>query len=448
MRKIPVLNLSVLLLFLALEIHSNSINTPLPTSAILWDIPQQEEFLTETIPPRQGHIGPKVYTLNPPAHPLIDRYIEQYSGERGKIWIEQNLKRGAPFLGFIAKRIQDHGLPPELLFLPLLESEFKIHAVSRSGAVGLWQFMRNSIDPFNIQITPWVDERKDFWKATEGALLKLKENYNLLGDWLLALGAYNCGLGRMTRAIASSGSRDFFYLADNGFLPSETVHYIPKFIALGALCSYPGRNGLPIAWEETPEWERITINKPVDLRLLSKAAGIPIELLREGNSELTYGITPPAGHQYFLKVPVNYSDSLKRVLESKDLQLLNFSVYTIKRGDTLYDLANHYGVTVSMILSYNPGVSPSLLRIGTPLVIPMLKEVSPYPGKSPSQEPEDTRLFIEPYRVEKGDTLWSLARRFSTTPEALARANGFSPDDTLFAGSIILIPVPGNEWGD
>lgn len=360
----------------------------------------------------------------------------------------RSLDRGAPYIDHIVQRIEAHRLPPEIIYLPVIESEFKTHAVSRSGAVGFWQFMRNSIDPFDIRVNTWMDERRDFWKSTEGAILKLKENYYALGDWLLALAAYNCGLGRMQRAITASGLTDFWALADQGYLPRETVHYIPKFLAIAYIASYPGRNGLPYNWEEERKWTRVPIDKPVDLRLLAKESGAPIEMLLAANAELNYGITPPGDNRYFLKVPKEYSDSIREALESDSIKLIRFSVYTIKKGDTLYDLSGHYGVTVSMIISYNPGINPSALRIGSRIIIPMLREISPYPGKDSAEAPHDPRPFTEPYTVLPGDTLWSISRRFATTPEEIARANGFQTDSILHAGRVLLLPPESNPERD
>jgi len=407
---------------------------------------------SESLPPLQGHRGPELYSISVGSHRQLSRYLAQFSTPEGKRWLQAALTRGKPYIAHIARRIEWYGLPEELLFLPIIESEYKPYAVSRSGAGGLWQFMGNSISPFDIRITSWIDERRDFWKATEGALLKLQENHRALGgDWLLALAAYNCGLGRVKRAMAASGCSDFWSLAEGGHLPKETLNYVPKFLAIASICSYPGRNGLPVSWETQEEWERIRVVKPVDIRLLADAADVPLDILKAGNAELIYWITPPDDRRYFLKVPRSYSDSIERVLSSDAFTPLKFAIHAIKQGDTLYDLARHYGVSVSMIQSYNPGINPSALRIGARIVIPMIKDTAPYQGKAASASTAaaaiDLRPFTEPYVVAPGDTWWAISRRYGTTPDALAAANGLTASDILHAGRVILVPSASSNRG-
>lgn len=157
-----------------------------------------------------------------------------------------------PFLGFIRRRLEEKALPWELAFLPAVESAFRTRAVSPSAAVGLWQFMMNSIGPYDMAVDRWRDDRRDFWRATEGALEKLKYNYSVLGDWYLALAAYNCGLGRVTRTIESTGIKDYWELRTKGLLPRETRDYVPRFLAVAHLLGHPGRLRLPLSWE--PPW--------------------------------------------------------------------------------------------------------------------------------------------------------------------------------------------------
>jgi membrane-bound lytic murein transglycosylase D len=121
-------------------------------------------------------------------------------------------------------------------------------------------------------------------------------------------------------------------LAEGGHLPKETLNYVPKFLAIASICSYPGRNGLPVSWETQEEWERIRVVKPVDIRLLADAADVPLDILKAGNAELIYWITPHGRPPLFPEGPASYSDSIERVLSSDAFTPLNSRSTRSSRG--------------------------------------------------------------------------------------------------------------------
>ena len=163
---------------------------------------------------------------------LVQKQIEQYTSNFAKDWLNSVMSESLKYRAYVQKVLAENNLPQELQYLPVIESSYKISALSKSGAYGMWQFMKNSISPFNIRVNSWMDERKDPWLSTNAAVKKLKENYDYLGSWELALAAYNCGLGAMNRTIKKAGKSDFWYLANNGYLKAETKNYVPKFIAI------------------------------------------------------------------------------------------------------------------------------------------------------------------------------------------------------------------------
>jgi membrane-bound lytic murein transglycosylase D len=138
-------------------------------------------------------------------------------------------------------------MPPALEYLPVVESEYKPLATSRSGARGLWQFMENSIKPF-MEKNEWIDERLDPWKSTDAALSKLQDNYKMFGDWPIAIAAYNCGAGAMQRILKKAPEKTFWYIAEKGLLRDQSVQYVPKFLAISELSEnggdMPAKNGM------------------------------------------------------------------------------------------------------------------------------------------------------------------------------------------------------------
>jgi membrane-bound lytic murein transglycosylase D len=374
---------------------------------------------------------------------LTRRYLQQYSGRAGLAYLAEAMERGGPYLAFIRRELEERNMPPELVYLPVIESGFRPTAVSRSGAAGLWQFMRNSIGGYGISITDYMDERMDFWKSTQGALQKLEDNYRLLGDWPLALAAYNAGLGGITRLVKQSGIRDYWTLSERRLLKTETIHYVPKLLAVSLILSHPRRYGLAPSWPEDPQWTRIKVDRSVDLDLLAEYAGVDGELLKKGNSELRHGITPPSGNHQ-LKAPQADVPAVLAALENTDLPLIRYHIHTIVYGDTLSALAQRYRVGVEQILGANPGTEARLLRIGGKLRIPALAGDSPPPPPAP-----DTGLALEnsglvfegTHLVQRGETLWSIARLYQMDPRILAEANGMGLNDILREGRILKTPI-------
>jgi membrane-bound lytic murein transglycosylase D len=367
--------------------------------------------------------------------PLTQRYINQYSSPNGIAWLEAIMKRAEPYMAFIRKELKERNLPPELVYLPAIESGYLATAKSKSGATGLWQFMKNSIAPFDMQVNEWADERMDFWKSTIGALRKLGENYVYFGDWPLALAAYNAGMGAIRGVVQRTGISDYWILSEKNLLKTETRHYVPKLLAVSYILSHPRRFGLSVSWPEDPEWTRIRVGRTVDLDLLAIEAGVDGEELKRANRELAYSVTPPDS-AYHLKVPARDAAALAEVLERQDLSLIRYYFHTIKAGDTLSALAQHYGVSLDQITGYNPGIQPRNLKIGARLIIPALRTVVPY-----QRERDAPPAFGGNHLVKRGETLWSIALTYRIDPENLAEANGMDLNDILREGRTLKTPI-------
>lgn len=372
--------------------------------------------------------------------PLTKRYIEQYSSPGGIAWLNAVMRQGSVYLSFIKEEIARRNLPPELLYLPVIESGFLSSARSRSGAMGLWQFMLNSIGPYNMKVNDMVDERRDFQKSTVGALRKLEENFKALGNWPLALAAYNSGLGGISRIVRQAGSNDYWLLSAKKELKSETIQYVPKLLAVAWILSQPRRFGLDY-WPEAVEWTAVPVGRQASIDLIAVEAGVDRELLRLGNMELLHGITP-SDRAYRLKVPAAAYPLVAAALEREDLKLLQYHRYTVKYGDTLSALARHYGVTLNLIEQHNPGILKRYLKIGETVVIPAFRETLPYQGgAAPQTAAGGERPFIGTYTVKKGDTLWSLALSYSVDPLELARENGMELNKILPEGKQLKVPI-------
>jgi membrane-bound lytic murein transglycosylase D len=302
--------------------------------------------------------------------------------------------------------------------------------------MGLWQFMKNSIGPFDMKVNSWVDERRDFWKSTQGALRKLEDNYKFFGNWPLALAAYNAGLGAVNRVVQQGGTKDYWILSQKKLLKNETIHYVPKLIAASYVLSNARQFGLKPGWPEDPQWKRVPVERSADLRVLAEEAGMDGAELMAANRELLYNVTPP-GQGYYLKVSGKHEEKIAQVLARKDITLVKHYFHTVRSGDTLLALALHYGITVDQILASNPGVREKSLRIGSSLIIPALKDTAPYEKPSSNENPD----FSGTHLVKKGETLWSIALAYEIDPETLAEANGMTLTEILREGKTLKTPI-------
>ncbi len=371
-----------------------------------------------------------------PDNKLVARYRNQYSTAEGLKYLSSVMRRSVPYRNFILEEIERLGAPGFLLYVPVIESGFSERAVSRSGAVGIWQFMKNSIGGYGIRINEWMDERRDPWLSSTAAIRKLMQNYEYLQDWNLALAAYNCGLGAVSRAVKKSGTSDYWKLCDKGYFKSETVNYVPKFLAIAEILSKSEELG--IDWgeaDQVSDYETISVSKAVDINLLAKETGENPEVLRMLNPSLHYSITPP-GIKYALRIPASKKEETQALLDSGKM-LIEYYVYKIRSGDTLYALSRHYGVSVDMIEEYNPGIKPNTLKIGSNVLIPALKEVQAYKGSR-----NDSSLdFTGTYIVKQGDTLWSIALAYNTQVETLAEKNNIEVNSVLKLGKLLKVPA-------
>ncbi len=389
-------------------------------------VPAQEELSV----PSSSFITPEMLE-----NPLTQRYIAQYTSGSGVKYLNDVCKRAALYLPFIKDEIEKRKLPPELAYLPVIESGFLITARSKSGAAGLWQFMLNSISPFNIRVTDYIDERQDFIKSTKGALQKLEDNYRTLGNWELALAAYNAGLGAVSRTVRRTKIRDYWTLSARNELKQETVHYVPKFIAAVFVLNNAEQFGIEYI-QEPVEWTTIPLKRQVSLEILSQESGADMDILRRLNAELLYGITP-LDSGYLLKIPVSHTEQINDVLQREDLNLIRYHYHVVRYGDTLWSMSRHYGAALHVIEQHNPGIGSRYLKLGETVIIPAFNDVPPLI----SEPARSVYTFDGQHIVVKGDTLWSLSIRYGVDPQSLAEANGMGLNSILREGRTLKVPI-------
>jgi membrane-bound lytic murein transglycosylase D len=407
------------------------------------DISQQKEDLRFMVSKRILEIYASRYTAvngNHKAIPLImnehvQKEIKLFQNRERKFFIE-SYKRSGKYREKIVKELRDAGLPVELSWLPLIESGFKVRALSRARALGLWQFIPSTGYKFGLNRNTWIDERLDPEKATLAAIDYLKELHQIFGDWTSVLAAYNCGESAVLKVIRQ---QKINYL-DNFWdlytmLPRETARYVPRFLATLHILHDPAQYGFTLDELDTPvPYETAMIEKPVQLKVLADKMGISHGDLVDLNPELRHKATPPA--QYSLKVPEGQKQTFLAVLDTVPKWKPPQSTYVyhrVRKGQTLSLIAMKYRTSVRSIVRVNNLRRKHFIRVGQKLKIPLRRGVTRTKVVSKEELPTGGK-----YRVRKGDSLWLIAKRFNTNTKTLKKINNLRTT-RLYVGQILHI---------
>jgi len=303
----------------------------------------------------------------------VEREIKLFQTLERDFFIE-SYKRSGKYRGQMVKSFREAGIPEEITWLPLIESGFKVRALSRARALGLWQFIPSTGYKFGLKRNAWVDERLDPEKATAGAIAYLKELHHVFGDWATVLAAYNCGEGNVFRVIRQQKVDyldNFWDLYER--LPRETARYYPRFLAVLAILKDPAKYGFTLSELDAPlPYEIVTVERPVHLRKLAEKINCPEEDLVNLNPELRHAATPNTA--YDLKVPVGMKDALLAHIDSLPKwspPKAEFVVHRVRRGETLSTIAVRYRTSIQRIVEANGLRSGRMIRAGQKLKIPV-----------------------------------------------------------------------------
>lgn len=309
--------------------------------------------------------------------PEVEKFRKQYLSPKWSALLHTYLERAMEYRLYVRKAIQDQQLPEILEYLPVVESNYITSAKSSSGAIGMWQFMANSVYPF-LELNDFVDQRLDPWKSTDAALKKLKDNYNTFDDWLIAIAAYNCGAGAMRRAMNKSQSDDFWELVDKKAISSQTANYIPKLLAIADLAINADYYGIDIPNhneefenlinEKEGNFDYISVDKAYSLNQLAGELRIDPKTINHLNPSYLLGMTHPSKKSE-IRLPLGMKKSALEALEK--LSPIDFPVkYTVQSGDSLWSISRKYGVSIASICEINNIKENAILRIGKILYIP------------------------------------------------------------------------------
>jgi len=308
--------------------------------------------------------------------PDVEHFRAEYSKPFGCKKLAATLDGSLRYRLYVRKLLVEKKMPASLEYLPVIESDYNPAARSKDGkGVGLWQFMPNSTEPF-LTRNEWIDERLDPWKSTVAALTKLQDNYRTFNDWLLAIAAYNCGAGAMTRILAQVPEKNFWYLSEHNLLPDHTIRYVPKFLAIADLAQNSAYYGIELPTDDAEaqllphvgEFDYVTVCSVISLARLAGELRMDEKKLFRLNPALLKGVTPPDA-PYMIRLPAGMKVAAEQALTGiKTYRML--TQHVIVRGDTLWSLSRTYETTVSILCTVN-GISPeTVLQTGKYLYIP------------------------------------------------------------------------------
>lgn len=338
-------------------------------------------------------------------NPSVLQYLSFFASPRGRDIVEMGLQRAGRYRAMIESTLKKEGLPLDLFYLAQAESAFKPRALSTKGARGIWQFMPYTGQEYGLHRTYYVDQRDDPAAATEAAAENLRDLYQTFNDWYLVMAAYNSGPMNVVRAVERTGYADFWQLQKMNALPAQTKNYVPIILALALVAKDPGLYGIHVDADPGPEFDSVSLEHSVGLRLVADATGATVDDLQALNPELVRGVTPP---DFVLKVPKGTGDKLKtEISEIPPDKLTSWRLATFASGETLGRVARHYHVTLASLETVNMIDVHDPPALGTVLIVP-------------AAPPRVRRVY---YRVRSADTLDSIAAKYEVTVSDLRRWN-------------------------
>lgn len=383
------------------------------------------------------------------------------------------LNRSFKYAPYIRQELAKAGLPQDLVWLAMVETQYRPSAKSPAGATGMWQFMSSTGKRRGLRIDRYVDERNNWERCTQAAVAHLKDLHAMFGEWPLAISAYNMGEGGLERTIAAAGGeRDLWRIlaspAGQRHMRMETRKFYPRLVATAIVASSPERYGFTLNPEPPMNTVRVPVNGMYSLAKLNRATGLSEGVLEELNQDLLLGVTPPA-ETYMVAVPfeanARFIAALNEVGEerSSTFQVASApkepaassstanatqaapkaaaaATYTVRRGDTISGIAARYKVSSRELMRANDIRSAHALRVGKRLTIPGVSSAT-VAAASTDAPSGDT------HRVQRGETLSGIASRYKVSMADIRKWNGLT-GTRIHAGQELRIsgdPAPADD---
>ncbi|MGD9808089.1 MAG: LysM peptidoglycan-binding domain-containing protein [Deferribacterales bacterium] len=367
----------------------------------------------------------------------FDYYVRLFTGNYRNVF-QKWLDRSNEYIYIVRDILRREGVPEELVYLPFTESGFNPAITSHAGAAGMWQFMKGTGKIYGLDVNFWVDERNDFEKSTVAAARHLRDLYDRLGDWYLAMAAYNAGLGKVLNAIKRYNTRDFFVMSQRKYryLKLETKDYVPKYLALRYLVRNYQEYGFETPSGQPQLFERVTLYRQANLYVIASLIGVDIESLREMNPELMTPMTPPV-EEYSLRIPYGKKQQLEEELEHiTDEELSQFHIEFARKGQSVSTYAKKYGMTSNELKNINGLRHNNILR-DTYLFIPIQ---GVYDNELNSMFVQELKRYNpKVHTVRSGDNMYAIAHKYGMSLYELMSLNRDVNPNRIRPGQTIIV---------
>lgn len=385
----------------------------------------------------------------------VDLWIGFLTGRnlaRTHMWLE----RSGRYTPMIREQLRARGMPEDLIYLALIESGFSPNAQSTASAVGIWQFIAETGRRYGLEVSTYVDERRDPIEATRAALDYLQQLHGRFGSWYLAAAAYNTGENRVARIMRErlgvARGRDEYFWVIAPHLPEETRNYVPLMLAAGHIGKNPSEFGFAdLDYYPPLAFDTASVPAQTSLELIARAAGVPSAEVKDLNPHLVRGTTPP-GRAWQVRIPIgsqvtftrDFATLSKTELAREKVRLAaakpNVRTHRVRSGETLTHIARKYGVSVNAIVAANRGVSPRRLAVGRTLSIPgggaVKKGAVAARRAVAAKTPTATKRI---HSVRKGETLSDIAHRYRVSVSRLQSLNGLRQRSVIYPGQKLRV---------
>lgn len=384
---------------------------------------------------------------------MVLKWIDYFQG-RGRPHMERYLSRSSRYSPIMKEILRKEGLPEDLIYIALIESGFSSTAHSHASAVGYWQFIRGTGRRYGLKINSYVDERRDFVKSTEAAAQYFKGLYNLFGAWYLAIASYNVGENRVKGLVMKYHTRDFWQLARENKLPSETINYVPKFLAARLIAKEPEKYGFTdIQYMPGLEFDEVELEGSVDLRELAKGMNLEYDDLRDLNPAFKRGVAFGTDGKLALRIPKGTKELALAAAPAASAQSNkmyvadeDYGYYNVQRGDTISGLAKKFGTSQSNLMRMNRFSRSTQLIAGRRIRVPAERLSNSYRERETASKKSNnvsrkvTRGDRKVHVVRRGDTLIEIARKYRVSLRELANHNGLRSKSKIMVGAKLEIP--------
>jgi len=317
----------------------------------------------------------------------VQKWLNYFQG-RGREHMERYLTRSTRYERLMKRILRENGVPEDIIYIALIESGFSPRAISRSRAVGYWQFIRGTGKRYGLAINTFVDERRDPVLATQAAADYFKGLYSEFNSWFLSMASYNVGEGRVRREINRNKTRDIWALVKKRRLPKETLNYVPKFLAARLIARKPEAYGFKdLPYEPPIEFETARFTQSINMKTLADKLNVDYAELKRLNPKFRGEVAPVVGSNLELRLPLNTKDAalaLAGEVGVKDLVFVpdqgETDVYKVRSGDTLLKIAKRFKTSVAHLKEINDFKRRSRLKPGRTIFVPI--PASPMPTRS------------------------------------------------------------------